>query len=235
MSVETADLVLYLITGIACAVWMISFRCLWGMNHPRTRRTFTSDAANDLYEVEQQSSTGSSATELVSIAAGKTQIAGNFEDMSARLARQVAQRLPAAKIVSQTANELILGPTATSRWLGFERIDVRFTPLGENLTEVEHQVWQKPPRAPLWAWCLSAVGLVAIVVGYLLIKTLFVSHPNPAVRWQTVQMVQVIHFLWPPMMALVPVKASKTAGQAVAGVLDGMITNLPYVESPTAA
>jgi hypothetical protein len=236
MTVETADLVLYIITGIACIIWMIAFRVLWGMDHPRSQRQLAQREEADQYDVRQDSSSRRDAdSQLVSIALGKTQVAGNFEELSLRLARQVALRLPAAKIVSQTANELVLGPTAAGRWLGFERIDVRFLPLGENLTEVEHNVWQRPPRAPRWAWFLSGLGLVVIVVAYLFIKAFVVSHPNAAIRWQTVQMVQVIHFLWPPMLARIPAKASKTAGKAVAGVLEGMITNLPYVESTSVA
>ncbi len=232
MTVETAELVLNIITGIAVIVWMIVFRVLWGMNHRRPAPVNDRDA--DQYDV-QQTPSADAASQLVCISSDKMQIAGNFEELSLRLARQVAQRLPAAKISSQTSNELVLAPISTSRWLGFERIDIAFTPLGENLTEVEHHVWQKPTRAPAWASWLSGLGLVVIVVSYLVLKKFVANYPNPAVRWQTIQMVQVIHFLWPPLMAIIPVKAQKTTGKAVAGVVDGMITNLPYVESPSAA
>ena len=45
---------------------------------------------------------------------------------------------------------------------------------------------------------LTAMPLVAFVVGFWAIHTYVV--PNPQIRGQTIQIVQLVHFLWPPFL-----------------------------------
>lgn len=229
MTVETAELVLYIITGIECVIWMVAFRCLATMGKPRVRRGILKDEA-DRYDVSHDAPDPAArlADELESIASGSSEIAGDFEQMSARLAQQVAGKFPAAKITAQSPDQLVIEPSISSRWTGFDRIDVAFRPLGETRTEVSYQVWGKPARAPAWAWWLSWIGLAAIIIGFVLFKLYIVPHPNLAIRGQTFQMLQVIHLLWPPFLAVLLGRTRKLAGKAVAGYLDGMVTNLPY-------
>lgn len=232
MSPETADLVLYLITGVACVVWMVAFRCLWLLDHPKLTQT---DDVDDRYDVAQETQAVSTKGDehLVSASSASLQVVGRFEELSSRLARQIAQKLPAAKITAQSPQAIVLEPISFGQWMGFARIDISLAPIGENLTEISRTVWQQRSQAPQWAWWLSGIGMVAIIAGFAVIKTLVVNHPHPAVRWQTVQMVQVIHLLWPPFLAVAFAKARKTAGLTIAGMLDGLITNLPYVEAPS--
>ncbi len=230
MSPDTADLVLYLITGVACVVWMIAFRCLWLLDHPKSSKV---DDADDRYDVSQEAHSVATKEDepLVPASSANLQVVGHFVELSLRLARQIAQKLPAAQITSQSPQSIVLEPIRFGQWIGFARIDISLTPLGEERTEISRSVWQQRSQAPKWAWWLSGIGLVAIIAGFTLIKTLVVNHPSPAVRWQTVQMVQVVHLLWPPFLAVAFAKAHKISGQTIAGLLDGMITNLPYVES----
>lgn len=236
MTPDTADLVLYLITGVACVVWMIAFRCLWRLNHPLAA-VVPAGGDSDRYEVSHDTAEplAEAENELICVASGKTEIAANYDQLSLRLARQIAQKMPAARIVSQSPQAIVLEPIGFGNWMGFARVDIALSPMGDQRTEISHQVWQQRSQAPAWAWWLSGIGIVVIVVGYALIKTLVVNHPNPAVRWQTVQMVQVIHFLWPPFLAVAFAKARTTAAEAMAGMLDGVITNLPYVDGPAVA
>jgi hypothetical protein len=69
------------------------------------------------------------------------------------------------------------------------------------------------------------VGLVAIVGGCWLMFTYVVASPNPDVRWQTFQMLQVGHFLWPPFLfgALYRRGRRETAAQ-----FEALAGNLPY-------
>ena len=46
---------------------------------------------------------------------------------------------------------------------------------------------------------MQVLGLIAICTGFVLILTLVIPEPFPAIRWQTLQMMQVVHFLWPPV------------------------------------
>ena len=62
-----------------------------------------------------------------------------------------------------------------------------------------------PWRCLLAPGCCGAavvqlLGLAAILIGFWLIGTYVVPNPNPAIRGQTFQMLQVVHFLWPPFL-----------------------------------
>jgi hypothetical protein len=55
--------------------------------------------------------------------------------------------------------------------------------------------------------------------------TYLVSAPEPAVRWQTLQMLQVVHFLWPPFLfgALY-----RRGMKEVTAQFEAVAYNLPY-------
>jgi hypothetical protein len=42
-------------------------------------------------------------------------------------------------------------------------------------------------------------ALVLVAIG-LVVALLVIDHPNPAVRWQVVQTIHILHFLWPPFL-----------------------------------
>ena len=69
------------------------------------------------------------------------------------------------------------------------------------------------------------LGLIALVVGFLVMQTYVISSPNPAVRGQVFQMCQVVHFLWPPFLfgGLYRKKFS-----VVRAGFDTLVHNLPY-------
>jgi hypothetical protein len=70
-------------------------------------------------------------------------------------------------------------------------------------------------------------GLVALVGGGWAAYTFLASSPNPAARGQTLQMLQAVHFLWPPFLfgALY-----RWGNSAVAGQFDAFAHNLPYLD-----
>jgi hypothetical protein len=45
-----------------------------------------------------------------------------------------------------------------------------------------------------------ALGLCALVAAGVLVPALVISSSEPAVRWQVVQTIQIMHFLWPPFL-----------------------------------
>ncbi len=134
MSPDTADLVLYLITGVACVVWMIAFRCLWLLDHPKSSKV---DDVDDRYDVSQEAHSVATKEDepLVLASSANLQVVGHFEELSLRLARQIAQKLPAAQITSQSPQSIVLEPIRFGQWIGFARIDISLTPLGEERTE----------------------------------------------------------------------------------------------------
>jgi hypothetical protein len=54
-----------------------------------------------------------------------------------------------------------------------------------------------------------------------------VNDLDPALRWQAVQMVQCIHFIWPPFLFVAIYRRQRTHLQTM---LDAMVNNLPYYD-----
>jgi hypothetical protein len=138
------------------------------------------------------------------------------------------------KIVEKTHDHITferLGPgmvnQPSSRW--FRRGELRFSALGQGRCRVE---WSAELAGMGWLLGLGALfqvlGLLALVIGGWAIYTYVVSSPEPAVRWQTIQMVQAVHFLWPPFLFGV---LHRRGMREVAAQLEALAHNLPYYES----
>ena len=69
------------------------------------------------------------------------------------------------------------------------------------------------------------LGLIALAVGFLLVHLFVVQSQNPAVRWQTMQMAQVVHFLWPPFLFG---GLDRMHHRIVSRAFDTFVHNLPY-------
>jgi hypothetical protein len=79
----------------------------------------------------------------------------------------------------------------------------------------------------LWLGGLfQAAGLVALVTGAWAVYTFLASSPVPAARWQTFQMLQAGHFLWPPFLSGALYRRGTTA---VAAQFQALAHNLPYL------
>jgi hypothetical protein len=66
-------------------------------------------------------------------------------------------------------------------------------------------------------WLLAGVLLFLFVV----------RAAHPAVRWQTIQMIQVVHLLWPPFLFLALYRRLKSGAMAQ---MDAFVHNLPHYQ-----
>lgn len=73
---------------------------------------------------------------------------------------------------------------------------------------------------------VNVLGLIAIVIGYLAISKWIIPSPFAETRAQVFQMLQTIHFLWPPFL-LAGLYQYQHA--AVAGAVETFVHNLPYL------
>ena len=111
----------------------------------------------------------------------------------------------------------------------FRQGELRFTSLRAGRTRVEWAVEPVNMRWLLWlGGAFQVVGLFGLVVGCWAVDTYFASSPAPARRWQTLQMLQAVHFLWPPFLfgALY-----RSGARAVAAQFEALANNLPFCES----
>ncbi len=225
MQPQTAQIVLYAITGVASVVWLAGALFVW-----RTARAKSADTAAPAEEWGQPPAPDERRQ------TGTVEVSGQPADLSHKAAGFVAQGklgVP-VKVISQSDDELSFEPLAAGSWNLFRRATLQFTPFGEERTEIRYEVVSDRDRG---RWQLGAarvcvtLGLLSIGVGFWLADTYLVNSPNPAARAQVWQMVQVIHFLWPPFLfAGLYRMRNRITRHWSEHLLDGLVHNLPYLE-----
>jgi hypothetical protein len=86
------------------------------------------------------------------------------------------------------------------------------------------------PRWPGLLWgggVFLALGLLTLVGLFWFLYRYVATNPDPGIRWQTVQMIQAVHFLWPPFLFA---HLYRRVGRAVRAGVDGLVHNLPYYQ-----
>jgi hypothetical protein len=225
MSTELAQGVLTVITGLGFIVWLVALQFLIvtyriGKTHPETDALPSPEQppGNWLFgsvEVEGQ--------------------LGALMDRAVSLLVKLGSFHPGAfgplKIVERTQSRIgfeRIGPAAGMQSYGawYRRGLLSFTALDPGRTRIDYAVEQTPARWLLGlGWAFQTAGLVALTVGCWAVATFCVPSPDPAVRAQTVQMIQVIHFLWPPFLCAGLYRQRKTA---VLSQWEALVHNLPY-------
>ena len=159
---------------------------------------------------------------------GHAEIPGTPADLSAKAAAILAKEQ--LKIVERTETRVVFegaGPglmSAVGQYV--RRGELRLTAIGGDRTGVDYAIAVPEGRTLLKVAALVQIlGLVALAGGFYLMTTLVVPSPNPAVRAQSLQMMQVIHFLWPPFLFGGVYRMRRRAVQARFEIL---VNNLPY-------
>jgi hypothetical protein len=166
---------------------------------------------------------------------GEAEVDGRPEELSEKLARLLARDAVGpfgpVKIVGCDRNSLVFEAGGASPGsggyapAGVYRGRFRFSPSGSK-TRVEYAV-EAPSRPVLIAfgWLFIALGLIALVGGCWAMFTYVLPNPNPSVRGQAIQMVQIVHFLWPPFLFAA---LSRQPARWISAHVDALVNNLPY-------
>jgi hypothetical protein len=159
---------------------------------------------------------------------GHAEIPGTPAELSAKAAAILAKEQ--LKIVQRTDDRVVFEgaglPSMSVIGQYVRRGELRFSPTRSGQTGVDYAI-----AVPEARWLLTlggvfqALGLVALVAGFFAMTIWVIPSPLPGVRGQSLQMVQVIHFLWPPFLFGVVYRMRRRAVQARFEVL---VHNLPY-------
>jgi len=225
MDSDTAKVVLIGITALAVIVWLMGFSFL-----ASSARKAQPEGGVGGSEVEDS---GSSKTNVLT---GVAEVEGQAGLLAARTASLLARlalfpNVP-LKIVEKSDSHVRferLEPGAEGqvgdRWL--RQGQFSFVPLSGGRSRVE---WAVELANMLWLLRLGALfqvaGLIGIIAGCWVILNYVVASPDPSLRWQTVQMVQVVHFLWPPFLFGALYRRGR---RDVAARLQALANNLPYL------
>ncbi len=73
---------------------------------------------------------------------------------------------------------------------------------------------------------MLCLGVAAILAAAVVFPVLVIPSDNPAIRAQTAQVLQLVHFLWPPFLLT---HQARRARSVVADRIGDLMANLPYV------
>jgi hypothetical protein len=224
MDPEVARVVLAAITAAGAVAWLVGLRFLIASS--RRRRQQQAPGEGILAGEGQEGWLSGSAEvegEASSLAtrAATALAKGNLSTFGpVKIVEKADDHIHFERVEEGTANQ------PAGQW--FRRGELRFTPLRSGRTRV---AWAVEPADMRWLLWLGGVfqgaGLLALVLGCWAIDTYIASSPAPAVRWQTFQMVQAVHFLWPPFLCGALYRRGATA---VAAQFEALAHNLPYYD-----
>lgn len=138
---------------------------------------------------------------------GGTEVEGDpAELLDAAVSALVSGGVPgigAVRIVETKDDEVVfegLGPAVQGQ-PAFGRARLRFLRTRTSgRTRVEYAVRSRGRGLLVAAGAVQALGLAAIALGAVLIDALVVRSERTEMRWQVLQMLQAVHFLWPPFL-----------------------------------
>jgi len=213
-----------IITALAAATWLIGLQFLWSSAKKGQPSEGTPHGRSE-------DSEASASRRLV----GSAEVDGEASSLAAKAASLLAKGTVfpffPVKIMEKSEDHIRFEPVGPGGGgqspLGWFRQGLLwFTPLGQGRTRADWAAELTDTGRQLWLGGLFQVlGLIALVVGFWAIHTYVVSSPDPAERWQTVQMLQVSHFLWPPFLFGALYRRGR---QEVAARFEALVHNLPY-------
>ena len=218
MDTQTAHLILNSIAAVAVVVWLAGLRfILVAARQPRVDDGLDSIEAADRLPIQ-----------------GMAEVDGEPEDLALSaasiLAKGLGGQISPVRIVSQTAEAVVFeGDSASTAPGRFVRCGaIHFARIDQGRTRIEYGLGVPQGKALLYVGAIfQALGLAAIAAGYWLLDAYVVDAPNPGVRAQAIQMVQVCHFLWPPFLLGALYRQRQ---RALRSIFDTFVCNLPYCQ-----
>jgi hypothetical protein len=224
METETARITLYAIATIGLIAWLAGAQFLGAV--------YRSERAASQEAVERFDLQSPPSARLV---VGSAEVDGQPAALAAKAAAILAKGgtgpLGPVKILKKTDDRIEFEGTGGSvigqpSWRSVRRGQMQFLPGDQQRTRINYAVELCGANGYLIAGAVfSALGLVAVIGGFVLIDTLVLSNPNPGVRAQAIQMVQAVHFLWPPFLFGWLYRASR---RSLRVGLEVFVNNLPF-------
>lgn len=166
---------------------------------------------------------------------GRAQVEGQPAALSARAAAALANpwksQLGPLKIVSKSDDRIVFegaGQDALGQagWRIVGYGEMQFSSVGPDQTAVAYAVELRGgQRMLLLAKLFVVLGLATLLALGAFLLLFVVPHPNRAVRAQVIQMVQAVHFLWPPFLFA---GLYRSARRTVRTAFEVLVHNLPY-------
>lgn len=225
MSQQFALLLLQAITAIGTIVWLVGLTVL------------VAASRSDLLDSDQDGldrlDDDPTAPDSGAVVTGTAEVDGEPAALSSRAAAVLARMGSSGmlKLIERTDRRVAFEGTGLFPALGLGRrcrVSLDFRSSGRGRTRISYRA--RTPRGRVLIWLgglLLAAGLVALAGGYWAMSRYIVPSPNLGIRSQVVQMVQVVHVLWPPFLLAYLHRRPRTMLRAQ---LDALVHNLPYLD-----
>jgi hypothetical protein len=205
MNVPLPAIIFYGLTAAAVVAWLCALQF---MLRTSRRQKVAAEQEQEFAQV--------GATAPANLIAGSAEVAGSAAELAVRAASFLAQQAPAmlgpVKILEQTADRLVfegmqgMGQNPGCVGCLFARGEFRFTSIAQNRTRINYAV-EVPRRS------------------FVVIQLFVVNAANPELQWQSLQILQASHFIWPPFLFGGIYRRLRTH---VRTTFDTLVHNLPY-------
>jgi hypothetical protein len=220
MNLELHYLILFAIGAAALVVWVCGLLFLLATARRKTSSPVWGEEDEFLEEPGNATVRGSAEVEGAP-AALAAKAAGN-------LAQHGAANLGPVKILEQNDERVVFEamPHLGGRFVRRGVLEFHGQPSGR--TQIDYAILIPSRNGLLVAgWIFLILGLIVLLVGFPLMLLWVAPHPNPAVHWQSVQMLHVLHFLWPPFLFAA---IYRRVQNHVRHTFDSLVHNLPYLQ-----
>ena len=223
MDIQTAQYVLGGLTAVLLAVWISALLFTW--------RTSARSTADD-EPLPADYAAGSDGR----VVRASAELPVSADELARKAARLLAQQgklglpLRVVDVTTDTVRFEASGPVGPH---GIRSGEAHYRPVGPELAAAECSVVVRPPGRVMLRLAAGflVLGLVAIATAVALIDAYVVHSPNPNLRAQVFQVLQAIHFVWPPFLFAGIYRGQRSAQEILARrLLDGLTHNLPYVD-----
>jgi hypothetical protein len=218
MTFNTAQLILAVIASIAVTTWLASAHYLANSPAKAAKRDRTEPDWTD-----RESRIAAGTTTII----GEGEIAGDRDALSTKLAAKIARDgiWPGGPIEIVESRDGLLEFTSPGEPAN-PRGQIHLESAGTGRTRYEYQVeFRALGRLLKIGWIIQGAGLVVLAVAYWALHTWVAPAASPAVWAQSVQLVQVVHLLWPPFLFG---HRYRTQYRQVRRQLDTLLRNLPH-------
>jgi hypothetical protein len=233
MDTDLARIIVIAIASVGTVVWLAAVAVMARASRERQARIQLASERFEMDGFPGRPGDGSrSGFHSASPIVGEVEVQGKPEELSAKLASLLARDglgpIGPVKILSRNEREIWFesaGPGVGQAHATVRRGRFRLEGFGTR-TRVEYALDAPSGRVLLWlGWGFVALGLAALVIIATVLLTFIVVSPSPAWRGQAVQMVQAVHFLWPPFLFAF---LARQPEKLIRGRVEAMVHNLPY-------
>lgn len=154
---------------------------------------------------------------------GRRTVRGQLDNVSRAIAKAIlGQNVPGVftpmfQLTEREPNRVVAqkdAPRTCNQPPGmqFKEVEFDLRPIGESTVEVDYRInfgSMRTRSRNIALGIIFGLGLPLLLIGGLLMWVFVANNPNPTIRWQVFQTLQISHVLWPPFLFIHQYKSGR--------------------------